>query len=216
MNYAIIVAGGKGIRMGNDIPKQFMLLCNKPILMHTIERFRAFDAQIKIVVVLPKEQQQYWSNLCSDYHFDIEHTVVDGGSTRFESSLNGLKAIDGGASDYVAIHDGVRPLVSKDTIQRCFDAVLGCKAVIPVVKVVDSLRKTYKDGQEKNVDRSAYSIVWLKRAYEQPYNPRFTDDASVVEHLGEKVFSVEGNRENIKITTPFDIIVASAVLNNEL
>lgn len=225
MNYAIIVAGGKGIRMGNDIPKQFMLLCNKPILMHTIERFRAFDAQIKIVVVLPKEQQQYWSNLCSDYHFDIEHTVVDGGSTRFDSSLNGLKAIDGGANDYVAIHDGVRPLVSKDTIQRCFDAVLGCKAVIPVVKVVDSLRKTYKDGREKNVDRSAYSIVQtpqtfsvelLKKAYEQPYNPLFTDDASVVEHLGERVFSVEGNRENIKITTPFDIIVASAVLNNEL
>ena len=209
MNYAIIVAGGKGIRMGNDIPKQFMLLCNKPILMHTIERFRTFDAQIKIVVVLPKEQQQYWSNLCSNYHFDVDHTVVDGGSTRFESSLNGLKAIDGGANDYVAIHDGVRPLVSKDTIQ----------------KVVDSLRKTYKDGQEKNVDRSAYSIVQtpqtfsvelLKKAYEQPYDPLFTDDASVVERLGEKVFSVEGNRENIKITTPFDIIVASAVLNNEL
>ena len=222
-HYAIVVAGGKGLRMGTNLPKQFLPLNGKPVLMHTLERFSQYSSTLQIILVLPKEQHEYWQKLCKEHVFAVKHTVVCGGETRFHSCLNGLKAIPKGVKGYVAIHDGVRPLVSVACIERCFNEAEKHKAVIPVVPVVDTLRFTNEQGEAKNVDRSAYSIVQtpqtfsvslIKRAYEQPFSPTFTDDASVVESIKEPVFVVEGNRENIKITTPCDLLVAEALLKS--
>lgn len=224
MKHVIIVAGGKGVRMGNSIPKQFMLLANKPILMHTIERFYSFDNNIDIIVVLPKEQQQYWKHLCKEHNFNIEHRIVDGGQTRFHSSQNAIKSIEADDNDVVAIHDGVRPLVSINTIKKCFDEAQQKKAVIPVTNVIETLRYINSNGEDKTVDRSKYKLVQtpqvfelglLKRAYNEPFSETFTDDASVVENIGTRVFCVEGNRENIKLTTPFDLLVANAIVESK-
>ena len=137
MNYIVIVAGGKGQRMGNEVPKQFLLIGKKPILMYTIERFHEYDKTLKIILVLPEEQQNLWKELCSKYSFTIEHQIVNGGTTRFESSLNGLSQIPEGNDGLVGIHDGVRPFVSVNTIKRCYDeAQLTC-AVIPVMPLTE-------------------------------------------------------------------------------
>ncbi|MBO1364091.1 2-C-methyl-D-erythritol 4-phosphate cytidylyltransferase [Prevotella sp. A2931] len=222
MNYIIIVAGGKGLRMGTDIPKQFLSVGGKPILMHTIERFYAYDTMINVILALPENQQAYWRQLCHDYHFNIAHTVVNGGATRFESSRNGLNAIPEDAEGLVGIHDGVRPFVSTDTIKRCFDTAEETYAAIPVLPVTDTLRYVDKTGGGKNVLRSDYRIVQTpqvfdialaRQAFNQPYQESFTDDASVVEALGCQVTMTEGNRENIKVTTPFDLIIAETLLN---
>ena len=122
MDYIIIVAGGKGLRMGGDLPKQFMPLHGKPVLMHTIERFRAYSDELKIILVLPHEQQDYWRQICQKHNFNVEHTVVDGGQTRFHSSQNGVAAVPDDATGVIGIHDGVRPFVSEETIARCFEA----------------------------------------------------------------------------------------------
>lgn len=219
MDYIIIVAGGKGLRMGAEIPKQFLPIKGVPVLMRTIERFHKFDNQLGIIVVLPREQQPYWQQLCHAHHFSIAHTVVDGGDTRFASSKNGLAAIPAGAKGVVGIHDGVRPFVSVDTIARCFAQARQSGAAIPVMPVTDTLRHIGPEGG-RNVLRSEYRVVQtpqtfdiqlLKRAFEQPYSDRFTDDASVVEAAGATVEMVEGNTENIKITTPFDLTVAETL-----
>lgn len=215
----IIVAGGKGLRMGGEIPKQFLPINGKPILMLTIEKFYSFDAEMKIILVLPKDQHSYWKSLCESYNFQLPHIVAQGGETRFHSVKNGLffASNDG----FVAIHDGVRPFVSHEVIERCFAEAVSCQAVVPVVDVVDSVR--FVDG-EKNVtvDRNAYKLVQtpqvfstilLKNAYNQEFSSLFTDDASVVESYGSSVKLVQGNRENIKITTPFDIQIANALIN---
>lgn len=224
MNHTIIVAGGKGLRMGGDIPKQFIPVNGMPVLMHTIRRFREFDPQMHIVLVLPKDHQDYWRQLCGEYCFTDKHDIADGGSTRFHSSQNGIMALaEAPDSDIVAIHDGVRPLVSVETIGRCFTAAAESGASIPVLPVIDTLRyvgHTDENGvnteQGHNVLRSDYRVVQtpqtfrlalLRRAFTQPFSERFTDDASVVEALGEKVTMVDGNRENIKITTPYDLKV---------
>lgn len=224
MNHTIIVAGGKGLRMGGDIPKQFIPVNGMPVLMHTIRRFREFDPQMHIVLVLPKDHQDYWRQLCGEYHFTDRHDIADGGSTRFHSSQNGIMALaDAPDTDIVAIHDGVRPLVSVETIGRCFTAAAESGAAIPVLPVIDTLRyvgHADENGvtteQGHNVLRSDYRVVQtpqtfrlalLRRAFTQPFSERFTDDASVVEALGEKVTMVDGNRENIKITTPYDLKV---------
>lgn len=222
----IIVAGGKGLRMQTDIPKQFIEICGKPLLMHTIENFYRFDAALQIILVLPEPHFGYWDNLCKQYDFSVKHTTVAGGDTRFQSVLNGLKhVID---TEIVAVHDGVRPLVSHDTIKRCFDAAFVTKTAIPVVDCVESIREVDADGN-RAVDRSLYKLVQtpqvfntqlLLEAYNQPFTNLFTDDASVVEHYFElqkqnaveKISLVEGNRENIKITTPFDLKIAEAFL----
>lgn len=220
MDYIIIVAGGKGLRMGGDLPKQFMPLHGKPVLMHTIERFRSYSDELKIILVLPHEQQDYWRQICQKYNFNVEHTVVDGGQTRFHSSQNGVAAVPDDATGVIGIHDGVRPFVSEETIARCFEAARQFGAALPVLPVTDTLRRVTDDGGY-NVQRNDYRTVQtpqtfdaqlLKQAFKQPYSDNFTDDASVVEALGHKVTMVDGNRENIKLTTPFDLVVAEALI----
>lgn len=210
--------------MGNDIPKQFLPVAGKPILMHTIERFHEYDENLKVILVLPESQQAYWKELCEMYHFGISHTVVNGGDTRFQSSKNGLAAIPDGEDGVVGIHDGVRPFVSKEVIAECYETAREEYAAIPVYAVTDTLRYIDKRGGGKNVLRDDYRIVQTpqtfdislaKQAFNQGYKEQFTDDASVVESLGCQVAMVEGNRENIKITTPFDLKVAEAILTHE-
>ena len=219
-DYIIVVAGGKGLRMGGDIPKQFLPVNGRPVLMRTLERFREYDEDINIILVLPKAQQDYWSHLCSEYDFHIPHKIADGGATRFHSVQNGLKLIPDTAQGIVGVHDGVRPFVSTDVIRHCYEAARVHKAVIPVTPVVETLRHINADGSGDNVLRSDYRLVQtpqtfdiqlLKQANKQQYRESFTDDASVVEGIGQKVTMVEGNRENIKITTPFDLIIAEAL-----
>lgn len=218
--YAVIVAGGKGLRMGSERPKQFLCIGGKPILMHTLEAFYRYDATIHLVLVLPHSHQPLWAELCEEHHFTLPYKLVDGGETRFHSVKNGLSAIPN--QGVVAIHDGVRPFLHSNMLDRCFQAVKIQRAVIPVINVVDTVRQLTPDGSQ-TVDRNAYKLVQtpqlfktslLKQAYEQPYTTAFTDDASVVEAMGEKVALVEGSRENIKITTPFDMKVAEALIGN--
>lgn len=214
----IIVAGGKGERMQTDIPKQFIEIHNKPILMHTIEVFYHYDTSISIIVVLPVVQINYWKELCEKHQFSISHKIAQGGETRFHSVKNGLDLAD--ANSLIGVHDGVRPLVSADTISRCFDSAEKFNAVVPVVDVVDSVR--YADNNENYAcDRTKYKLVQtpqvfegklLKKSYEQDFSSLFTDDASVVEAAGTKIRLVEGNRENIKITTTFDLKLANSML----
>ncbi|MCQ2221507.1 MAG: 2-C-methyl-D-erythritol 4-phosphate cytidylyltransferase, partial [Prevotella sp.] len=217
MDYIIIVAGGKGLRMGGDIPKQFLPIKGKPVLMRTIERFREFSASMGIILVLPKSQQEYWKELCRQYDFNVEYSIADGGETRFHSVQNGLALIPDNEQGVVGVHDGVRPFVSIETISRCYETAREVKAVIPVVPVVETLRHVGIEGEDRNVLRSDYRLVQtpqtfdiqlLKEANKQEYRESFTDDASVVEGIGKKVEMVEGNRENIKITTPFDLAIA--------
>lgn len=212
--YAIIVAGGKGLRMGGEVPKQFLPINGKPILMHTIEAFRKALDGIEIILVLPADQHEYWQKLCQDYNFCSPELIAKGGETRFHSVKNGLAHLPDDEDAVVGIHDGVRPFVSKETIQRCYAAAAGGRAVVPVVPVVETIRQILPDGKSITRPRDEYRLVqtpqtfplvMLKKAYEQPYSETFTDDASVVEAMGEEILMVEGNRENIKITTPSDL-----------
>ncbi len=225
--YALIVAGGKGLRMGGDIPKQFLPVKGRPVLMRTMEAFYAYDAQIGLVLVLPVSQQAYWKELCRQYDFSLPYRLADGGETRFHSVANGLSCIPDSETDaLVAVHDGVRPFVSREVIARCFDEAVHTGAVVPVIPVVETLRFMQNPDDveySETVNRESYRLVQtpqaftykvLKTAYMQPYSPFFTDDASVVEASGIPVKLVEGNRENIKITTPFDLKVAEAVLSD--
>ena len=219
-NYALIVAGGSGSRMNATVPKQFLLLNEKPVLMHTIELFHEYDNAMEIIVVLPETQFSLWENLCREYKFSIRHQLVAGGSVRFESVKNGLSKIQG--DGFVAIHDGVRPLVSLETIGRCFEVARLKGNAIPVMPVIESLRMI--DGENsKAVDRSSFvtiqtpqvfSISDIKSAYNQSFNEVFTDDASVLEAAGLAINLVEGNIENIKITHPADLILAGMLIKN--
>lgn len=220
-NYAIIVAGGKGERMGQHIPKQFLELAGKPILMHTIEKFYNTFPQLKIILALPENQFDFWEELCYKYGFtNIPHQIVAGGKTRFDSVKNALALVK--ENGIVAIHDGVRPLVSTSTLYNCFKQAEQSGAAVPVVDVVDSLRLVSKqDETSKAVSRSCYKSVQtpqcfkteiILKAYEQDFDETFTDDASVVEKLGYKIDLVEGNIENIKITSPFDIALAEVLM----
>lgn len=214
----IIVAGGKGLRMGGDLPKQFLPIGGKPVLMHTLEVFRRYNAMLQIVLVLPQVQQEYWMQLCEEHRFDVKHLLADGGTTRFHSVKNGLALVE--APGLVGVHDGVRPFVSVEVIRRCYDLAEVHRAVIPVTDVVETLRYVSDDGS-RTVNRNEYKLVQtpqvfdtdlLKQAYSQEFSPFFTDDASVVEAMGVPVYLTEGNRENIKITTPFDLKIGSALL----
>lgn len=217
MDYAVIVAGGKGLRMGASIPKQFLPVNGLPILMLTIKCFREYDGSLRIILVLPKEQHEYWNELCKNYHFTDAYAVVEGGETRFHSVRNGLAAIPDDTQGVVGIHDGVRPFPSVEVIRACYETARTAKAVIPVVPVVETVRHIVAGGKTETVDRADYRLVqtpqtfdiqMLKQAYAQPYRDCFTDDASVVESAGHEVTLIEGNRENIKITTPFDLRIA--------
>ena len=220
MDYIIIVAGGKGLRMGSDIPKQFLPIGGKPVLMRTLERFREYSDDIQIILVLPEAQQEYWHQLCDEYHFDVEYTLANGGQTRFHSVQNGLAKVPDDTQGVVGVHDGVRPFPSIEVIRNCYETARTAKAVIPVIPVVETVR--HLDGDSSlTVPRDQYRLVQtpqtfdiqlLKAANKQPYNDGFTDDASVVEAFGHKITLVEGNRENIKITTPYDLKIAEVLI----
>ena len=220
--FAIIVAGGKGIRMGNDIPKQFLLLHGKPILMHSIEQFYKYDNAISIIVVLPMFQFDFWANLCKTHNFSINHQIIAGGDQRFNSVRNGLDFISE-INSVTAIHDGVRPLVTIETINRCFNTALKEGNAVPSINVVDSIRMIKTNGNEvANRDNvrliqtpQTFQTKILKEAYNQPWNSNFTDDATVIESIGYKINLVEGNIENIKITSPTDLKIAEVLLNKE-
>ena len=204
--------------MGAKLPKQFLELSGKPVLMHTIQVFYDFDPECELILVLPEKDQKFWNELGLKHSFLLPHRVVPGGETRFHSVQNGLKLIDG--EGIVFIHDGVRPLVSRETLERCFETATKSGNAIPVLPVTESLRRLEGD-QNISVDRSIYFSVQtpqtfhttlILEAYQQPFDPFFTDDASVAEKAGYSIYMVEGNLENIKITNPTDLIVAEAFL----
>lgn len=216
--FTIVVAGGKGQRMGNDLPKQFIAVGGKPILMHTLQRFYE-TVESDIMVVLPKEHIDFWNTLCKKYRFSVPHNVVEGGMTRFHSVKRGLEAISQ-TEGCVAIHDGVRPFPSCELIANAFSTAIRNGSAVPVLPLIDSIRFLSSKGS-KIVDRTKYRIVqtpqafnlaWLKRAYDQPFNEKFTDDASVFEAVGGKITLIDGNRENIKITHPVDLLWAETYL----
>ena len=226
MDYVIIVAGGKGLRMGSDIPKQFLPIGGKPVLMRTIERFREYSKELQIILVLPKAQQDYWRQLCQQYQFPLpqqggerggSYLLTDGGETRFHSVKNGLALIPDDADGVVGVHDGVRPFPSIDVISSCYWRARHAEAVIPVVPVVETLRHVTEGTKPRGDYRlvqtpQTFSIPLLKAAYRQPYDEAFTDDASVVEAYGFHITLVDGNRENIKITTPYDLKLAEVII----
>ena len=216
--YAIIVAGGSGSRMRSDIPKQFIEIGRLPVLMHTFHAFMRFDPEIHFILVLPSSQIDYWNSLCEKYGFDHQHEIAEGGEMRYHSVKNGLSLIR--EEGIIGVHDGVRPFVSKETLQNTYGTAERTGNAIPVIDAFESVRLS--DGDDNHaLDRTRVKLVQtpqvfdteqLFTAYRLPYAPGFTDDASVVEAAGFKINLVEGNRENIKITTPFDLKIAEALL----
>jgi len=220
-NHVIIVAGGSGLRMNSDMPKQFMLLAGKPVLMHTIERFVAFDPEINIIVVLPVKETGEWQSLCEKHSFGIKHMVVTGGNTRFHSVKNGLDTIAG--KGMICVHDGVRPVISTDLIKRCYAEAKEKGNAVPFIPVRESIRKVTGKKNEA-VKRDSFVIIQtpqcftsdvLKKAFLAEYETTFTDDASVVEAAGETIHLVEGEFSNIKITFPGDLLYAELLMTNE-
>ncbi|MFT5596309.1 MAG: 2-C-methyl-D-erythritol 4-phosphate cytidylyltransferase [Flammeovirgaceae bacterium] len=215
----IIVAGGTGTRMNLNTAKQFLPLAEKPVLLHTFEAFRLFDPELQFILVLYKSLHGEWSKIQKDYGFDLKHTVVEGGKERFHSVKNGIAALEK-TVELVAIHDAVRPFVSADTIERCFENAAKSGAAIPAVPVIDTIRRIGKDTSH-TIPRNelvaiqtpqCFQTAILKKAYETGYQDIFTDDASVVEHMGQSVDIVKGNRRNIKITTREDLLIAASFL----
>ncbi len=217
---ALIVAGGAGSRMNTDIPKQFLPLAGLPILMHTIKKFWNFDNSIRIIITLPESYIRFWKRLCKDYRFQVLHEVKKGGETRFDSVKKGLRGLKPGS--LVAIHDGVRPLVSRLTIKRCFAMAEKSGTAVPVIDVSETVRilnsnhsiLAERDKVKLVQTPQAFKSEILIKAFRQKYDPKFTDDASVVEKKGVHINLVEGNTENIKITTKTDLIVAEAYYRN--
>jgi len=216
--YALIVAGGSGSRMGSSVPKQFLGLAGRPVLMHAIERFHSYDASMKIITVIPENQFAFWEELKIRHSFNIPHILASGGTTRFESVRNGLEYVP--EDCYVAIHDGVRPLVSTSTIGRCFEAAFTYGNGIPAIAPADSVRIMTGQGNMA-VNRQYVKLIQtpqvfradlIKKAYQQKYAPEITDDAMLLEKTGVDIVIVEGNRENIKITNPEDLPLAGLLL----
>ena len=214
----IFVAGGTGTRMGSPLPKQFLTLNNTPILIHTLRNFFSFNRNFEMIVVMHHDYISFWKDLCLQFEDVPEHTVVAGGEERFHSVKNGIEAVSSDVQ-HIAIHDAVRPLVSHETLMRCFNALNEHNAVVPAIPINDSIREVHGD-LNKSVDRSIYKRIqtpqcfessMLKEAYSKPFSPLFTDDASVVEANDHSVFLVEGNLENIKITSPIDLIVGESL-----
>jgi 2-C-methyl-D-erythritol 4-phosphate cytidylyltransferase len=216
----IITAGGTGQRMGSEVPKQFLLLAGKPLLFHTLQRFADFDPQAQLVLSLPADWHDFWKTLCAEHRFDLQHTLVAGGSERFHSIQNALAHCTG---ELIAVHDGVRPLVDPETIRLCFAQAALTGAAIPVVPVQESLRLT--DGQSSHaVLRTDYRLVQtpqvfksalLRKAYEADYHAGITDDASLVGASGVAITLVAGTLENIKITTPIDLQLAELIMKSK-
>jgi 2-C-methyl-D-erythritol 4-phosphate cytidylyltransferase len=218
--YAIIVAGGRGLRMGTFLPKQFLLLDGKPVLMRTMEAFYNYDKEIVLILVLNEDQKDYWKDLCKIYKFNIPYKEVSGGQTRFESVRNGLSVVS--ETGLVAIHDGVRPLISSQLIKRCYEAAAIFGAVVPVTGIIESIRKVDGDSSQ-SVSREDFWLVQTPQAfrteliinaYDLATRNDYTDDATVAESAGNKIRLVEGARENIKITTPVDLLIAETYLKS--
>lgn len=216
---AVVVAGGKGVRAGGDVPKQFQVLDDKPVVMHTLEAFYSFNTNIRLILVLPHDFIEYWRQLCQTYQFVLPHTVVEGGDTRFQSVKNGLAKV--GDDEVVAIHDAARPFVSPQLIAQCFEMALHHQCgVVPTIDETNSVRLVTSVGS-RVLDRSAIRVVQtpqvfpahlLQEAYETPFETSFTDDASVAEHHGIDIHLVEGEVTNIKITTPLDWVLAEHLI----
>lgn len=218
-SFVIIVAGGSGSRMGSDIPKQFLELDNKPILMHTLERVYSITPNSTFILVLPKSQFEYWNTLCENHHFKLNHILVEGGDSRFQSVKNGLSKIN--ANSMVAIHDGVRPFIAKNVFESCMQKAKISGAAIPTLAISDSIREINKNGSQIR-DRNLFVSVQtpqcfqsdiILESYQQNFDSSFTDDASVVESKGHEIYLVKGNKENIKITTPEDLNIALTFIN---
>lgn len=210
--YLIMVAGGRGLRMGADIPKQFLLLDDKPIIFHSLEKFTSYDPTIELILVLPEDNIDYWNELCVKYNFNTEHNIVKGGPERFNSVQNGLSLVRQRST--VAIHDAVRPYVSIETIDRCFSVAEKRGNAVPYIKPTESVREINGKNSSRVINRDNIALIQtpqvfrsdiLLSAYAAVYQPSFTDDASVVEAAGHSINLVQGNRENIKITTAEDL-----------
>lgn len=221
MDYAIIVAGGMGKRMGGKVPKQFLMLSGKPVLMYTLLRFHEALPECKLILVLPHDYLDKWRNLSVSCGFNLPVLLIGGGETRFHSVRNGLSCIPENESGVVGVHDGVRPFVGLDVIRHCYARARISGGVVPVMKSVESVRLACGENDTKAIDRNrcflvqtpqTFQIELFRKAYAQCYRNDFTDDASVVEAFGAKVEVVEGNKENIKITSPFDMVIARALL----
>jgi len=218
LNFSIIItAGGIGKRMGSTIPKQFIEIKGKPILMHTIEQFYSFNSSCQILLTLPSDWISYWKDLIEKHEFKIQHTIVDGGIERYDSIKNTLTYCQ---NEVIGVHDGVRPLVSHETLNRCLENILEKKAVIPVMNIKESLREIQNEISMA-INRSNYVTVQtpqfftkstILKAYSLPFHDKITDDASLVEESGEKIHLVEGNEENIKVTTPIDLKIISLLI----
>lgn len=218
--YAIIVAGGKGMRMGAALPKQYLPIGGKPILMHTLSHFHVHPAGIELILVIPGHDMDFWKQLCREHNFTVPHRLVSGGATRFQSVMNGLDAIDD-EDGLVAIHDGVRPFVTEEMISMGFSKALEAGSAVAVVPMKDSLRKLDGKGGSSYQNREEYRLVQtpqtfrlqkIKKAFEVEEIPQFTDDATVYEYQGWEVSLIEGDLSNIKITTPEDMAYAEWLL----
>jgi 2-C-methyl-D-erythritol 4-phosphate cytidylyltransferase len=219
--YALIVAGGKGTRIKSDVPKQFLELNGLPVLMHTIAAFYRYSENIQVIVVIPEDDFSVWENLCVKHSFQKAVVLQKGGDTRFQSVKNGLAQISG--EGLVAIHDGVRPLVNEDIIAASFRLAAVHKSAVASVRLKESIRITDQDTT-RSADRSRFRLIQtpqtfqvelIKKAYESKEDPSLTDDASIAERAGHLISLFEGSYENIKITTPEDLIIAEALLRNK-
>ncbi len=218
--YVIIVAGGTGTRMNNVVPKQFIELLGKPVLIHTAEKFLSAIPDINIVIVLPLALHEEWSKICEKHNFITSHNVVEGGETRYHSVKRGLELVPDAC--VVGIHDAARPLVSRETILNAYTTAEKLGNACPSIPLNESIR-FLKGVDNCAVDRTHYSIIQtpqcfhsdlIRKAFLKAYKPEFTDDASVLESFGEKINLIEGNRENIKLTTPQDLIIAEALMKS--
>lgn len=215
----VIVAGGKGHRMNSSLPKQFLLLNGKPLLMYSIKAFCDYSDGIEIVVVLPEDKLDYWDELCKRYSFSVLHSKVSGGASRFESVKNGLERISD--KGYVAIHDGARPCITPSLIKRCFDHALTHGNALPVIPPGESIR-LIENQHNQSIERyrvricqtpQVFRTTQIKTAYNQPFVPQFTDDATVLESKGYTISLLEGDPCNIKVTTSLDLAVAETIVN---
>ena len=218
-NYVIITAGGSGKRINSDFPKQFIPVAGKPLLLHTMEVFRSYDARMHIILVLPEEHIPLWKDLCTEFDIQIEHQIVRGGEHRFHSVQNGINHVP--PESLVLIHDGVRPLIHHDTIDRVIKTATEKGNAVPCVLPSQSVRQINDDGSSHPVNRDMLRMIQtpqafhsdiIKQAYNQVYRPEFTDDATVLESLGETINLVQGNYSNIKVTHPGDLKIVEAML----
>jgi 2-C-methyl-D-erythritol 4-phosphate cytidylyltransferase len=223
--YVILVAGGTGSRMKSEIPKQFIEVNGLPVLMHTVKAFRQYSAMLSLIIVLPADQFAFWDQLCSRHSFREDYQLVPGGETRFHSVKNGLSRVPDTDDALIAVHDGVRPVISREIIKNGFLKAAEYGTSVASVALKDSIRLVDKEGNNSSADRNAFRLIqtpqtfradWMRKAFDQPYHPGFTDCASVMESSGHSITLIEGSYENIKITTPEDLNWAQTYLAKDI